>query len=252
MAKRVWIIGASSGIGLELVKLWLQNNYQVIASSRNIENSNELLNLKSTYTDSLELLNIDVLNNENVIKGVDRAFNIFNGLDICFYNAGVYESMTYEQWDISNFESMIDINYLGVLRVLKPLIAYLEKQKQKSTVVLNASLASCFGLPYGGAYSASKAALVNLAQSLQPELQRKNIYVQIINHGFVKTRLTAKNDFEMPQLMEVNYAAKKIFEGLNKPYKFEISFPFILSKFLKILSFLPYSLSFSITKKFLK
>ena len=160
--------------------------------------------------------------------------------------------MTYEQWDISNFESMININYLGVLRVLKPLISYLEKQNNKSTIVLNASLASCFGLPYGGAYSASKAALVNLAQSLQPELQRKNIYVQIINHGFVKTRLTAKNDFEMPQLMQVDYAAKKIFEGLNKPYKFEISFPFLLSSFLKLLSFLPYSWSFSITKRFLK
>jgi len=151
-----------------------------------------------------------------------------------------------------NFESMIDINYLGVLRVLKPLIVNLEKQKQKSNIVLNASLASCFGLPYGGAYSASKAALVNIAQSLQPELQRKNIYLQIINHGFVKTRLTAKNDFEMPQLMEVDYAAKKIFDELNKSYKFEISFPFMLSKFLRILSFLPYSWSFSITKKFLK
>ncbi len=84
MEKRVWIIGASSGIGLELVKLWLQNNYLVIASSRNIENSNELLNLKSTYMDNLQLLNIDVLDNENVIKSVPKAFNIFNGLDICF------------------------------------------------------------------------------------------------------------------------------------------------------------------------
>lgn len=252
MKKKVWIIGASSGIGLDLVKLWLQNNYQVIASSRNIENSDELLKLKSIYTNNLELLNIDVLDNENVIKSVTEAYNIFNGLDICFFNAGVYESMTYEQWDISNFESMININYLGAIRVLKPLIAFLEKQKHKSTIVLNASLSSYFGLPYGGAYSASKAALVNFAQAIQPELQRKNIYVQIINHGFVKTRLTAKNDFEMPQLMEVNYAARKIFDELNKPYKFEISFPFVLSKFLRLISLLPYKLSFSICKKFLK
>src|SRR5574344_386837 len=252
MTKKVWIIGASSGIGLELVKLWLENNFQVIASSRDIENSTKLLELKSKYLTNLELINIDVLDNQSVEKTVSKVFNIFNGLDICFYNAGVYESMSYEEWNISNFESMIDINYLGVLRVLKPLIVNLEKQKQKSNIVLNASLASCFGLPYGGAYSASKAALVNIAQSLQPELQRKNIYLQIINHGFVKTRLTAKNDFEMPQLMEVDYAAKKIFDELNKSYKFEISFPFMLSKFLRILSFLPYSWSFSITKKFLK
>ena len=252
MAKRVWIIGSSSGIGLSLVKLYLENNYKVIASSRNIENSNELLNLKLEHKNNFQLLNIDVSNTQDTIKSVEKAFNIFGGLDICFYNAGTYESMSYEQWDISNFENMININYLGVLRVLKPLIAYLEKQKHKSNIVLNASLASYFGLPYGGAYSASKAALVNLAQSLQPELQKKNIYVQVINHGFVKTRLTAKNDFEMPQLMNVDYAARKIFEELNKPYKFEISFPFLLSSFLKLLSFLPYSLSFSITRRFLK
>ena len=252
METKVWIIGSSSGIGLELVKLCLQSNHKVIASSRNAKKSEELLQLKSTYTNKLELLDIDVSSNESVTKCVEEAFTVFNDLDICFFNAGVYESMTYEQWDISNFESMMNINYLGAIRVLKPLIASLEKQKHKSTIVLNASLSSYFGLPYGGAYSASKAALVNFAQAIQPELQRKNIYVQIINHGFVKTRLTAKNDFEMPQLMEVNYAAKKIFDGLNKPYKFEISFPFVLSKFLRLISLLPYKWSFSICKKFLK
>jgi len=100
MTKKVWIIGASSGIGLELVKLWLENNFQVIASSRDIENSTKLLELKSKYLTNLELINIDVLDNQNVEKTVSKVFNIFNGLDICFYNAGVYESMSYEEWNI--------------------------------------------------------------------------------------------------------------------------------------------------------
>ena len=104
--------------------------------------------------------------------------------------------------------------------------------------------------PHGD--SSIYGALVNLAQSIQPELLRKNIYLQIINHGFVKTRLTAKNDFDMPQLMQPEIAAKKIFEQFNKPYSFEISFPFILSKFLRLISLIPYKLSFLITKKFLK
>ena len=250
--KKVWIIGSSSGIGFELVKLWLQNNYLVIASSRDAVNSCELLKLKSIYTEQLELLNIDVLDNKSVIENVDKVFNIFNDLDICFFNAGVYESMNIEQWNISNFESMINTNYLGAVRILKPLVGYLEKQKKESRVILNASLSSYFGLPYGGAYSASKAALVNLAQSIQPELSKKNINVQIINHGFVKTRLTSKNDFDMPQLISPDIAAKKIFEQVNKPYRFEIAFPFILSNFLRLISLLPYKLSFSITKKFLK
>jgi short-subunit dehydrogenase len=252
MEAKIWIIGSSSGIGLELVKLCLQSNYKVIASSRDAKNSKELLQLKSIYTNKLELLNIDVSNNENVTKCVNEVFNIFDNLDICFFNAGVYESMKIEEWNISNFESMINTNYLGAVRVLKPLVSYLEKQKKEARIILNASLSSYFGLPYGGAYSASKAALVNLAQSIQPELLRKNIYVQIINHGFVKTRLTAKNDFDMPQLMLPNIAAKKIFEQLNKPYRFEISFPFVLSKFLRLISLVPYKLSFFITRKFLK
>ncbi len=250
--KKVWIIGSSSGIGFELVKLWLQNNYLVIASSRDAVNSCELLKLKSIYTEQLELLNIDVLDSKSVIESVNKVFNIFNDLDICFFNAGVYESMNIEQWNISNFESMINTNYLGAVRILKPLVGYLEKQKKESRVILNASLSSYFGLPYGGAYSASKAALVNLAQSIQPELSKKNINVQIINHGFVKTRLTSKNDFDMPQLISPDIAAKKIFEQVNKPYRFEIAFPFILSNFLRLISLLPYKLSFSITKKFLK
>ena len=236
--KKVWIIGSSSGIGFELVKLWLQSNYLVIG--------------KSIYTEQLELLNIDVLDNKSVIESVNKVFNIFNDLDICFFNAGVYESMNIEQWNISNFESMINTNYLGAVRILKPLVGYLEKQKKESRVILNASLSSYFGLPYGGAYSASKAALLNLAQSIQPELSKKNINVQIINHGFVKTRLTSKNDFDMPQLISPDIAAKKIFEQVNKPYRFEIAFPFILSNFLRLISLLPYKLSFSITKKFLK
>jgi short-subunit dehydrogenase len=250
--KKVWIIGSSSGIGFELVKLWLQNNYLVIASSRDAVNSCELLKLKSIYTEQLELLNIDVLDNKSVIESVDKVFNIFNDLDICFFNAGVYESMNIEQWNISNFESMINTNYLGAVRILKPLVGYLEKQKKESRVILNASLSSYFGLPYGGAYSASKAALLNLAQSIQPELSKKNINLQIINHGFVKTRLTSKNDFDMPQLISPDIAAKKIFEQVNKPYRFEIAFPFILSKFLRLISLLPYKFSFFITKKFLK
>ena len=250
--KKIWIIGSSSGIGLELLKLSLEQGYFVIASSRNATNSSLLLELKSLYQNNLQLLDIDVSNTQSTDKCVKEAFDIFDDLDICFFNAGVYEAMKIEQWDISNFESMINTNYLGAVRIIKPLFDYLKKQNKESRIILNASISSYFGLPYGGAYSASKAALVNLAQSIQPEFTKHNIYVQIVNHGFVKTRLTSKNDFEMPQLMSPQFAAKKIFEQFGKPYKFEITFPFVLSKFLRVLSILPYKFSFFITKKFLK
>lgn len=252
MGKKVFIIGASSGIGLELVKIWLENGYQVVASSRNAKENLELNKLNHIYIKELKLLNIDVTDNKSVEKCVDEAFNIYKNYDICFFNAGIYEATTIDDLKIENFEDMININYLGAVRVLKNLIRYLKSKEKTTRVVLNGSLSSYFGLPYGGAYGASKAALVNFAQAIQPELKKENIDLQIINHGFVSTRLTDKNDFEMPQLMHPKKAAEKIFTHINKPYKFEITFPFILSKFLRLISLLPYSLSLFITKKFLK
>lgn len=252
MEKRVWIIGSSGAIGFELVKIYLKNGFKVVASSRDIENSKDFLDLKLEYKTDLKLLNIDILDEQASKKVSHEAFNNFNGLDICFYNAAVYESMGYEQWNISNFESMMNTNYLGAIRVLKPIISHLENQSNASKIVLNCSLASYFGLSYGGAYSASKAALLNFAQSIQPELKRKNINLQVINHGFVKSRLTSKNDFKMPQLMDPDFAAKKIFEELNKSYRFDITFPLFLSSFLKFLSILPYKISLKISGKFLK
>lgn len=252
MEKKIFIIGASSGIGLELVKIWLENRYEVVACSRGARENLELIELKNKYNKKLNLLNIDVTDNMSVKNCVDEAFNIFKRYDICFFNAGVYESMDINSIDIKNFEEMININYLGAVRVLENIIKYIKSKEKSTRVVLNASISSYFGLPYGGAYSASKAALVNFAQSIQPELKKENIELQIINHGFVKTRLTQKNDFEMPQLMDSKEAAEKIFINLNKPYRFEIKFPFILSNFLRLISLLPYSLSLFITKKFLK
>lgn len=251
MEKKIWIIGSSSGIGLELVKLWLNEKYTVVASARNSTSNEELISLKNKFPQNLYLENIDVSCEKSVVSCVNKVFDILGDVDICFYNAGVYEVTKIDELDISEFESMININYLGAIRVLK---YFLENRKQdaKTNVVFNASLSSYFGLPYGGGYSSTKAALVNFAQSIQPELKLKNIDVQIINHGFVKTRLTQKNDFEMPQLLSPQEAAKEIFTNLSKPYRFEICFPFILSKILRLISLLPYSLSLFITKKFLK
>lgn len=251
MLKKIWIIGCSNGIGLELAKLFLKNNYLVIGSARNIENSKELNKLKLVYNERLKLLNVDVSNEQEVQECVEEIFNKYDTLDICFYNAGIYEKNDIFNTNLNDFENIININYLGAVRVLKYLLNFLKKQNE-SKIVLNASLSSYFGLPYASSYGSSKAALVNFAQSIQPELLRENIKLQIINHGFVKTRLTAKNDFEMPQLMESSFAAKKIYKQLHKPYKFEIRFPFILSKFLQLLNLLPYNISLKITKRFLK
>jgi len=244
----IWLVGASSGIGLELLKLWLAQGHNVIASSRNTHNSDELAVLKSIYTNRLELLDLDVSASQDCSPIVQKAWAAFGHLDRWFYNAGAYEVMKLEAWNVQAFEQMNATNYLGAVRLMIPLSRYFTTQGYGEWI-WNSSLSSYFGLPYGGAYSAPKAALVNLAESIEPELKSKGIQLHIINHGFVKTRLTSKNSFTMPQLMEPSYAAKQISVALENDGGFEIRFPKFLTFVLALIRFLPYSWSLRLTKK---
>ena len=248
---RIWIVGGSGGIGLELVKRWLKQGHDVVVSARNAESAQPLRDLITEYGGKIAAVNLDAASDDGLEEACLRAWNVYDGLDLWFYNAGAYEPMTAEQWDLDAFERMTQINYLGTVRIMTRLLPSFERQGG-GRWVWNASLASYFGLPYGGGYSAPKAALVNLAESLQPELLRKNIRLQIINHGFVKTRLTAKNDFEMPELMEPERAAEHIVAAMDTPGGFETHFPPKLSFFLRFLRFMPYRVSLALTKKMLK
>ena len=246
--KKIWIIGGSSGIGLCLVKKFLRHGDTVIVSARTAAQTEELEELALEYLDSLKLIDMDVTSTKSVQNATQEAWQAYDGIDLCLYNAGAYESMKKEQWNLEHFEMMNQINYMGAVRIITALTPLFDLQKE-GHFVFNLSISSYFGLPYGGGYSAPKAALLNFCESLQPELILNNIKIQVINHGFVKTRLTAKNDFHMPQLLEPEAAAQKIFEALQKPYKFEIRFPFLLTSFLNLLKILPYRVSLALTKK---
>ena len=248
--KRIWIVGGSTGIGLKLVNLCLNNNYKVVASSRTATTSDSLVKLKEVFDEKLVLVDIDVSKKEEIKNSVKKAWGAFDGLDIWFYNAGTYEIMDIHTWDSEKFEQMNEVNYLGVVRLMSEILPYFKASKSGHWV-WNSSISSYFGLPQGGGYSAPKAALVNLAQAIQPELQFLNIKLQIINHGFVKTRLTDKNKFEMPQLMQPKYTAQKILDGIENSNSFEIRFPYLLSLFLATLRILPYKISLYLTKKML-
>lgn len=250
-AKKVWLVGASQGIGLGLLKSWLADGVQVVASARNTQNSPELVSLLATYPKQLILLDLDVAADESFEAVVAQAWSAFDGLDAWFYNVGAYFPMSSHDWDMNAFMQMNQANYLGAVKLMLPLRDYFMAQGH-GRWVWNASVAGYFGLPYGGGYSAPKAALINLAESLAPELAEAGIRLQIINHGFVKTRLTAKNDFAMPGLLEPEQAAEAINQGLVKNSGFEIRFPRGLVSFLSLLKCLPYRISLSMTQRMLK
>ncbi len=244
----IWIVGASSGIGLELLKRWLEEGHNIVASSRNAQSSTELLELQSTYFDRLILLDLDVSTSQDCSQIAQQAWDGFGHLDRWFYNAGAYDVLKQENWELAKFETMMQTNYMGAVRLMIPLSAYFTAQGYGEWV-WNSSLSSYFGLPYGGAYSAPKAALVNLAESIQPELKAKGINLRIINHGFVKTRLTSKNTFTMPQLMQPHDAAQQIADALENEKGFEIRFPKLLTFILALVRFIPYSWSLRLTQK---
>lgn len=248
--KTIWLVGGSEGIGFELTKTWLQQGHQLVVSSRSAESSDKLLQLHANFSKQLYLLNLDVTNQEDIVKKSLLAFQYFNGLDTWFYNAGAYQPMTISEWDLLAFENMNQINYMGAVRLMLVLRDLFIKQGHGEWI-WNISLASDFGLPYGGAYSAPKAALMNLAESLQPELTTENISLKVINHGFVKTRLTAKNDFAMLGLMEPKQAAEKISKTLYQA-RFETRFPWSLSTVLGSIKRLPKSWALKLTSKALK
>lgn len=251
MSLKIWIVGASSGIGLELTKRWLNEGKYLIASARNATGSQALKELLYLHPAHLVLLDVDVTTSESVESSVEKAWDAYGGIDRWFYNAGAYEVMKFDAWNIQSFEQMNATNYLGAVRLMIPLSKKFAEQGGGEWV-WNASLSSYFGLPYGGAYSAPKAALVNLAESLAPELKQRGITLRIINHGFVKTRLTTKNDFEMPQLMEPSDAATQIALALENENGFEIRFPKKLSYVLALLRHLPYSISLWLSAKALR
>jgi short-subunit dehydrogenase len=234
----------------------------VVASARNAETHPELLKLKESYTDYLSLLDCDVTQTQNLPIQCDQAWSFFDGLDSWIYNVGTYHPMRLAQWDLAQFDLMTQTNYSGAVHLMHALLPKFQQEQpqhpssetptdiQKNQWLLNVSLASDFGLPYGGGYSAPKAALMNLAESLQPELAEAGIQLKVVNHGFVKTRLTAKNDFAMLGLMEPEDAARKIIQSL-KNTQFESRFPFNLAFVLGTIKRLPKSWAMAITKRML-
>lgn len=249
--RRIWLVGASQGVGLELVKYWLNKGCSVIASARSAEESTELALLKQQYKTQLVCLNIDISQPDTCTSKAEEAWSAFGGLDLWFYNVGTYQPMTTSEWDWQSFVAMNQTNYLGAVALMIPLQKLFQQQGKGGRWVWNASLAAYFGLPYGGGYSAPKAALVNLAESLHPELAQQGIRLQIINHGFVRTRLTEKNTFTMPGLLEPAAAAQLIAEGVAKNKSFEIRFPRRLRLILSLLKSLPYAWSLRLTHKML-
>lgn len=234
-----------------MAELLLQEGVRLCVSARHAQTNEALRALIVRFPSTLFLLDLDVTDTAGTSAAAASAWEILGGIDCWIYNAGAYEVMRAEEWEIERFEAMNQTNYMGALRLACALMPLFKRQGY-GRWRFNLSLSSYFGLPYGGGYSAPKAALANFAESIQPELKVLGIDVGIINHGFVRTRLTAKNRFPMPQLMSPEEAAQAIMKGLKRPEGFELRFPFALAAALRLLRLLPYGFSLRLSRYLLQ
>jgi short-subunit dehydrogenase len=238
----IWIIGASSGIGAALAKELSGSGAKLAISARR---QDALEDLQKDIGES-RIYPFDIIDFVAVSNAAKQIFADFGKIDRIIFMAAGYQPMKLHELDLQIAKQIIEINLLGAFHVIDAAMKIFEQQKA-GQIVLCGSVAGYIGLPNGQPYSATKAGIINIAESLYAEVPTY-IDVKLISPGFVQTQLTDKNNFKMPFIIPPQKAAKYIASGLNKK-AFEIHFPKKFTLFLKFLRILPYSLLFWATKR---
>ena len=238
-SRRIWIIGASAGIGAALARELAGQGAQLILSARD----GDALQALAQEIGGALVLPLDLLQRETVEQAVAQ---LSEGpkLDAVICTAALYDPTPVSEMDLQKAEALVRVNVFGTLLVARLAPKLL---RQGGQLALFGSVAGYFGLPKGQAYSATKAAIINLAETLRIELA-PDVDVRLISPGFVRTRLTDQNDFNMPAMMEPEDAARAISKGLAG-HSFEIHFPKRFTTLLKLLRLLPYGLAFRLTSR---
>lgn len=183
----------------------------------------------------------------NAIKLVAAEIAASHGpLELLICNAGDYRSMPATSMDAAFMQRLMTVNYFGAVHMIDAVLPSM-LERGHGHIAINASVAGYRGLPLAGAYGPTKAALINLAESLRAELPDE-LKIQIFNPGFVETPLTAQNEFKMPGLMSMAVAADRFVNGLASA-QFEVTFPRRFTWLMKLMRCLPYVLYFPLVSR---
>lgn len=239
-----WVIGASSGIGRETALALADDGYTVAVSARSGE---ALVELASERPNQIFAYPLDATDQAAVLETYAAIRSQHSSLDLLLCAAGVWHAMRPPEYDFEKFRQSFDVNVIGVVG---PILAVLPDMRARRSghIAIVSSVAGYRGLTKAAAYGSTKAALIHLAEVLKIDLARDNIDVSVINPGFVKTPMTAQNDFPMPFIIKADEAAQHIVRGLKKK-NFEIAFPWQLVTILKALAALPYWLYFRMARR---
>lgn len=240
----VWIIGASSGIGYALARELSARGAILALSARR---KDELEKLNDELGERHKVFVLDSADAEMTQRTAQAIRAGFGRIDRVIFLAAAYAPMKLHSLDIAATKGIVDINLTGAFNLVHAVLPILKAQKTRGQLALCGSVAGYIGLPGGQPYSATKAAIINLAESLHAECGN-SVDIKLISPGFVRTPLTDKNDFTMPALIEPEQAATEIAEGLLSR-NFEVHFPKKFTLAMKLLRLLPYRLALYFTRK---
>ena len=238
--KRVWLVGASTGIGAAFARALAACGARLALSARNGDKLRDLgidgaliLPCNATDTASLHAAHLALL-------------AAWDGVDLVVYLAGDYVPMRADNFDLATAERVIAVNFNGAMRLAATVLPDLQPG---GGIAFVASVAGYRGLPKALAYGPGKAALIHFAECLWYDLNPKGIGVWIVNPGFVATRLTDKNDFAMPALLTPEQAAQEMVQGFAGS-GFEIHFPKRFTRVMKLIARLPYRWCLPLVRRF--
>lgn len=241
--KRVWVIGASTGIGAETARLLLAKGALVALSARRAE----LLQAVANRHPSALVVPLDITQPASVAEAQQTICGQWQRIDLVLIVAGSYNEMRADHFDLAAANRLLDLNLRGVLNCLAPVLPLLLRQRSGGIGIVSSS-AGFSGLPRALIYGPTKAALINLAESLYLDLHSRGIAVYLINPGFVETPLTAGNAFPMPALISAASAAGELVQGIEAG-QFHIHFPRRFTNWLRLARLLPYPLYFWLVHK---
>ena len=243
--KTAWLIGASSGIGLATAQALHARGARVAVSARQ---AGALAEFVQAHPGAVALP-LDATDPQALREAAGQLM-ASGGLDLVAYCAGHYKAQRAFDFDLAEMLKHQNINYLGALYMLDAVLPHFLQQR-RGHISLISSVAGFRGLPNSLAYGPTKAALINLAETLYADLSPRGVGVSLINPGFVQTGLTAQNQFAMPALITAEQAAHEIVQGWARG-RFEIHFPRRFTFAMKLLQWLPYGLYLPLVKRMVK
>jgi len=248
--QRIWLTGATSGIGKALAERLLDDGHQVVLSAR----SDDKLAALCQGRDNATALALDISDREAVQAAGQRIEAELGGLNVTLFNAGTCEYLDARDFDMALVERVFTPNLYGTLYCVEaalPLLRAARREGRPALLAATSSASAYLPLPRAEAYGASKAALSYFLESLRLDLAAEGIGVSVIHPGFVKTPLTEKNDFPMPMQVSAEQAADAILKGLAKGRR-DIHFPKRFTYIVKLLGILPPALRFAVGRRLVR